>query len=199
MQNQMFRRLKMLCLAAALAGGTTANAASIDFPGSNLNGNGVIDNSTSGLLSVSVDLDNLAPIDLLIQLDGAELGGTIDFNADFLIQNGLSVPVYGVEILTAGVVFGTVGDAIDSFGNSAATAGTQTYQNIDFDPDEDLLFVIGDPLLEGYQDWSLDVSGLAPGTDTIGVRLMIVPEPGTALLLVFGLAALAQRKRYVRA
>jgi len=76
-----------------------------------------------------------------------------------------------------------------------ATAGNGLAQDIAFVPAEDLFFEIGDPLLAGSTNWAFDVSGLAPGVDRFEVRLTAIPEPGTALLLGLGLAAMSQRGR----
>ncbi len=192
--RRMNRSLMWISLTAVLAGASAAQAASVDFSGSALNGNGVIDNSSLGLLSLSTDVNNFSPIELSIVLDGSELGGSIGFNGDFLVNTSApsAIPGYRVEILTAGVSISVVGDVVDSFGALATSAGGATVQDITFASGEDLFFELGDPLLTGSQtNWTLDLNGLAPGVDRIGVRLTAIPEPGTALLVGLGLAALA--------
>lgn len=182
-------------LAASFAGASIAEAATIDFSGSALSGNGMIDNSSLGLVSLSGDINNLAPVDLSIVLDASEQGGSLSFNGDFQVNTLSGLTGYRVEVLTPGVSISVVGDVLNSFGASMATSGDGIAQEIAFAPAEDLFFEIGDPLLAGSTNWTLDVSGLAPGVDRFSVRLTAIPEPGTALLLGLGLAAMAQRGR----
>ncbi len=194
----MNRSLMLISLAASLAGASVATAASVDFLGSNLNGNGVIDNSSLGFLSLSGDVNNFAPVELSILLGGSEQGGSIAFNGDFLVNTTTpsAIPGFRIEILTVGVLIAVVGDVVDSFGGFAATGGGPTLQNITFTSGEDLFFEIGDPLSTGSQtNWRFDASGLAPGVDRFDIRLTAIPEPGTGLLVGLGLAALAGRAR----
>lgn len=193
--RNMNRLLMLGVLAASFAGASTAGAVSVDLLGSSLNGNGMIDNSSIGLLSLSGDVDNLSPVDLSIVLDSSELGGTIAFNGEFQVDTPTALTGYRVEILTPGVSISLVGDVLNSFGNPMSTSGNGLAQEIAFAPAEDLFFEIGDPLLAGSTDWAFDVSGLAPGVDRFEVRLTAIPEPGTALLLGLGLAAMAERGR----
>jgi hypothetical protein len=189
------RFLMLGALAASVAGASVAEAASVDFSGSALAGNGLIDNSSIGSLSLSGDVNNFSPIDLSIVLDASEQGGSISFNGDFQVNTLVALTGYRIEVLTPGVTISVVGDVLNSFGNPMATSGDAFAQDIGFAPSEDLFFEIGDPLLAGSTDWALDVGGLAPGVDRFSVRLTAIPEPGTALLLGLGLAALAQRGR----
>jgi hypothetical protein len=197
----MNRLFMLISLAGSLASASVAGAASVDFGTSNLNGNGVIDNSSLGLLSLSVDVTNLAPIDLSIVLDGSEQGGSFGFNGDFAVDTlaPAAIPGYRIELLTPGVAFSVVGDVVDSFGGTVATSGSAIAQDLAFAPAEDLAFFVGNVPFGGPTDWTISVLALPPGVGRIDMRLTAIPEPGTALLMGLGLLGLVVGGRAPRA
>lgn len=199
--RKMNRLFMLISLAGALGSASVAGAASIDFGASNLNGNGVSDLSSPGLLSLSVDVANFSPIDLSIVLDGSEQGGSFGFNGDFSVNTAApsAIPGYRIELLTPGVAFSVIGDVVDSFGGAVATSGSATAQDLAFAPAEDLVFFLGNVPFGGTTDWTISVLALPPGVDRVEMRLSAIPEPGTALMMGLGLFGLALGGRAQRA
>lgn len=153
------------------------------------------DRSGSRLISFDLDISSLGTTTGFVFTDGAT--GIATFN---LIMNNLtSGPWSRVEIvLTDGAEFATIGDVTDggstSFPNITSTATTAT---INFAPDQAATLggiVLGDPLATlGTIDWEIERTGI-PDSD-FEILVTVIPEPGTALLMGLGLAALATRRR----
>jgi hypothetical protein len=181
--------LGMLWIALALALGSEAHAASIDFAASELRGNTVIATDLGpGQLAIDPQFNSAAPIDLVIVLDAAD-AGALAWNA--LVDNlsgevwsAFSIAVFDADGLVAGSV-------VANAGGVASIATTPTTATIHFDPAEAAGIDLGAPFGAGA-DWLVDAG--AGAAFRLRFAPVAVPEPTSLLTLAFGIVLLATRR-----
>ncbi len=193
----MLRTLKRVAVALLLLAGSGAQAATINTLGSSLNGNNVTDFSGDGLLSFDLDVSNLNPVSLSIDLSAADLtAGTIEWNAIFANLSAGAFGSYSISISGATISF--VGDLTDTFQTPITGFSTTPSSALISFPGagEAAGFELGNPLGFTSYDWQL--SGFTGSSITVQLQAYAVPEPSLAALLAFGAALVAIRFRRSR-
>lgn len=182
------RMLQMIAILVALLAAREGTAISVTGPKiSN-------DVSGAGLLSFDLDIRDGSFTAAEVDLEGET--GPLEFNAVVFNLSPQTFSAFDI-VVGDGAIFSVVGEVTDGFDvffpNVSSTA---TAARISFAPDADATlagFEIGDPLgLTGATNWEIDVSNVPGGLFSIGMQAILVPEPGTALLLSLGLIGLAQ-------
>ncbi len=179
-----------LLFAAAIAFGSGANAASIDFAASTLRGNTVLATDLGpGLLAIDPHFTSAAPIDLLIVFAAGD-AGSLAWNA--LVDNltgevwsAFSIEVFDANALVAGSVVANAG-AVASIATTIASA------TIHFDPAEAAGIDLGAPFGAGA-DWLVEAG--AGATFRLRLAPVAVPEPASLLMLALGVAAISAGRR----
>ncbi len=180
----MLRKLKLAAAALLVLAGASAQAATISGS-STLNGNGVTDFSTDGLLSFDLDQNNLNPVSLTIDLSAADLSaGTISWNAIFANLTSGNLGSYSISVAGADISF--VGDLTDTFQTPIAGLSTTLSSALITFPGagEAAGFELGNPLGFTSADWEL--SNFTGSSITVYLQGYAVPEPSLGALLAVG-------------
>ena len=153
------------------------------------------DRSGAGLISFDLDINSFGTTIATVFTAGAS--GDTTFNAGFLNSTPGTWGSVTIE-LTDGATFSALGDVTDGSSTFFSDiSGTATTATIIFAPDQAATIggvEIGDPLgLTSALNWTINRDAI-PDLD-FDIIVTVVPEPGTALLMGLGLAALAMRRR----
>jgi hypothetical protein len=186
---------KTLCtLIAACALGATLPAHAIRVVDVATTGaSTVLDFSAPGLLAFDIDLRDKAPLLLKFEIEAGDLGGAIDFNAVIRNLSGQGLGLVDLQFGSGGVA--QAGSVQRFFGGDSQLTGGGAQWRIELSPLEYYDLEIGDAFgsSAGATNWRLDASGWQVG-DKISLAIA-VPEPGTAALLLGGLALIGSRLR----
>ena len=182
--------LKLRTILASLLGAlVVVNPASAVVISSTSGTNGVTDYSVAGLASFDLDLASLTSTTLNFAIEQDDLlASTLNLNA--LVRNLAGIGIDRFIFTAQGISFAAAGSVTPTFG----TLGTVNYGSssagITFTTPEFAEFAFGNPLgVVGKSDWQLSLAGLRAG-DAFSITAA-VPEPGSMLLMLAGLAGLA--------
>jgi hypothetical protein len=153
--------------------------------------------STTDTIAADLDFPTAGQVTLAFALDAGDITrGTALFNG--IVNNLSSTALASLQVsVNRGTL--TPGSVLSNDGSSVLSRPSANTVDISFTTPLTTFVELGDPLLQGRQDWTVGFAGLATG-DTITVTWTAapVPEPGTWALLAGGLGLLGVQARHTR-